>query len=134
MDLQTTTAQTIYPAIRYRDAKAAIVWLTSVLGFREHTVYAADNGRIEHAELELAGTLIMLGTLKDDPASSNLVYIALDDPSAVDACYARAKAAGAEIVREICDTDYGSHEFSVNDPEGNRWSFGTYRPQAKRTG
>jgi uncharacterized glyoxalase superfamily protein PhnB len=39
----------------------------------------------------------------------------------------RAVAADATVVRELCDTDYGSREFSVSDLEGNRWSFGTYR-------
>jgi len=31
-------------------------------------------------------------------------------------------------VRDLQDTDYGSREYSVRDPEGNVWSFGTYRP------
>ena len=44
--------------------------------------------------------------------------------------YARAKAAGAEIVREIEDTPYESREYTARDPEGHVWSFGTYRPQA----
>jgi len=58
------------------------------------------------------------------------IYIAFDTPREIDAVYARAKGAGAEITRELCDTDYGSHEFGVRDPEGHVWSFGTYRPQA----
>ncbi|MGX7676636.1 VOC family protein [Plantactinospora sp. DSM 117369] len=44
--------------------------------------------------------------------------------------YARAVAAGAEVVQEPRDTDYGSRDFLVRDPEGNRWSFGTYRGAA----
>jgi uncharacterized glyoxalase superfamily protein PhnB len=47
----------------------------------------------------------------------------------VDAHYARAKAAGAQIVRELEDTPYGSREYSVRDLEGFLWSFGTYRPE-----
>lgn len=39
---------------------------------------------------------------------------------------ARAKAAGARVVPEIRDEDYGSRGFTVSDP-GNLWSFGTYR-------
>ena len=31
------------------------------------------------------------------------------------------------------DTDYGSRDFAVRDPEGNRWSFGTYRGEPRRT-
>jgi uncharacterized glyoxalase superfamily protein PhnB len=53
------------------------------------------------------------------------IYVAVED---ADAHYEQAKAAGAEIVREIGDTDYGSREYTARDPEGNVWSFGTYRP------
>jgi uncharacterized glyoxalase superfamily protein PhnB len=51
------------------------------------------------------------------------VYVAIGDP---DAHYARAKAAGARIIRELSDTPYGSREYGAKDPEGNTWSFGTY--------
>ena len=52
----------------------------------------------------------------------------------VDAVYERARAAGAEIIAEPHDTDYGSHDFAARDPEGNRWSFGTYRHQGGAPG
>ena len=55
------------------------------------------------------------------------MYVVVEDP---DTMHERAKAAGAEISREIEDTDYGSREFSARDPEGNAWSFGTYDPFA----
>jgi len=44
----------------------------------------------------------------------------------------RARAAGAEIITEPYDTDYGSHDFAAADPEGNRWSFGTYRGEPRK--
>jgi uncharacterized glyoxalase superfamily protein PhnB len=56
------------------------------------------------------------------------IYIAVDD---LDAHCERARAAGAEIVREPYDTDYGSRDYSARDLEGNVWSFGTYRPTAE---
>ena len=56
-------------------------------------------------------------------------YVVTDD---VDAVYQRAKAAGAEIIAEPHDTDYGSHDFAAADPEGNRWSFGTYRGEPRK--
>jgi len=134
-----TKVQTVYPSVRYNDAKAAIAWLKSALAFEENVVYAGDGDTIAHAQLQLAGNVIMLGSVKDDPygtSPKNLggvtggIYIALDGDAEVDADYARAKAAGAQIIRELEDTDYGSHEFGVCDPEGHIWSFGTYRPQA----
>jgi uncharacterized glyoxalase superfamily protein PhnB len=44
----------------------------------------------------------------------------------VDVLYERVKAKGADIAMEITDTDYGSRNFSLRDPEGRVWSFGTY--------
>ena len=55
------------------------------------------------------------------------VYVAVDE---TDALYEKAKAAGAEILKELYDTDYGSRDFMCRDPEGNVWSFGTYWPKA----
>lgn len=133
------TVQTIYPFVRYNDAKAAIAWLKSALGFEEKEVCAGEGDTIAHAELALAGSLIMLGSVKDDASARSPnslggitggIYIALDSDAMVDTAHSRAKAAGAEIVRELTDTDYSSHEFGVRDPEGHLWSFGTYRPQA----
>ena len=43
-----------------------------------------------------------------------------------------ARAAGAEIITEPHDTDYGSRDFAARDPEGNRWSFGTYRGEPRK--
>ena len=51
------------------------------------------------------------------------VYVVCDDP---DGLFDRAVAAGAEVVRGLRDEDYGSRGFTVRDPEGNLWSFGTY--------
>jgi uncharacterized glyoxalase superfamily protein PhnB len=131
--------QSIYPTLRYQNAKRAVAWLESAFGFERREVYEGEGDSIAHAELRLAGNLIMLGSVKDDAYGSSPkslggisggIYIAFETPAEIDACYARAKAAGAEIVRELGDTDYGSHDFGARDLEGHVWSFGTYRPQA----
>lgn len=49
---------------------------------------------------------------------------------AVDAHFARAKAAGAEITREPETQDYGGRDYTAKDPEGHVWTFGTYDPWA----
>ena len=129
------STQSIFPALRCRDADAALTWLCEAFGAEERDVYRDQRGRIHHAELKLRDSLIMFGSYDEhgflggsppDPRAGTIsLYIAVDDPDAV---YARATAAGAEVVRELTDTDYGSREFSVRDPEGNLWSFGTYNP------
>jgi uncharacterized glyoxalase superfamily protein PhnB len=69
----------------------------------------------------------MGGSKPDALAGTVSLYVVVADP---DAHHARAEAAGATVVRELEDMDYGSRAYSVRDPEGNLWSFGTYDPNA----
>jgi uncharacterized glyoxalase superfamily protein PhnB len=129
---------TIMPTLRYRDASAAIDWLCTVFGFDRHGVYPGPDNTIGHAELTLGGGMIMLGSYKDDAygrgfrapgelgdVETRSAYVVVDD---ADAVYARAKAAGGKIVRELKNTDYGSREFTVKDHDGHSWTVGTYNP------
>lgn len=131
---------TVIPAMRYRDAHAAIDFFCDVIGFERHAVYEAEGGTVGHAELTLNGGMIMLGSAKDDEHANRYkspeeldgvetrgAYIVVPD---VDAVYARAVAAGTEVIRPLQETTYGSREFAVRDPEGHSWSLGTYDPWA----
>lgn len=129
--------QTIFPALRYRDARAAIEWLGRAFGFEPRMVVDGEAGTVAHAELTFDGAMIMLGSVRAPesdaysaaapPPGGTALYVVVGDP---DAHCERARAAGAEVVRELQDTDYGSREYSARDPEGNVWSFGTYQPRA----
>jgi uncharacterized glyoxalase superfamily protein PhnB len=127
-----TDAPTIFPGLRYRDAPAALEWLARAFGFEEVMVVPGEDGTIAHAEMRLGRGMIMLGSDKDDRFGSRVglgwIYVALDGD--VDAHHDRAVAAGAEVLMELTSTDYGSRDYSVRDPEGNVWSFGSYRPAA----
>jgi uncharacterized glyoxalase superfamily protein PhnB len=118
----------IIPTLRYQDAMGAIDFLERAFGFERKEVYE-DAGVVHHAELTYGRGMVMLGsTGRGDPQFDTYhssAYVIVDDP---DGLHDRAKAAGAEITRELQDTDYGSREFSARDPEGNIWSFGTYDP------
>jgi uncharacterized glyoxalase superfamily protein PhnB len=111
----------VFPIIRYQDARAGIAFLVDAFGFEEHAVHEED-GKVRHAELRYRDGMVMIGEGESPPA---WVYVAVED---ADAHYARAKAAGATITRELEDQDYGSRDYGAKDPEGNSWSFGTYRP------
>ncbi len=124
----------IHPVLRYRDAYAAIDWLEQAFGFERHEVHTDDDGLVVHAEL-FFGDDDVIGLSSERPdtpfgehAGQGWVYAVADDPDVV---YARAKTAGAEVVLEPADQDYGSRDFTVRDPEGNIWSFGTYAPQTR---
>lgn len=136
------SGSTIIPCLRYRDAPAAIEWLSNVFGFEKHAVYPNEDGTIAHAELRHGSGMIMLGSVLEQESEfgkqikqpdeigsyeTQSPYVVVSD---VDALYERAKAAGAKIVIDIKDQCYGSRDFSCRDLEGRLWNFGTYDPWA----
>ncbi len=124
----------VWPTLRASDARGLIKFLTEALGF-EATVVYADGDTVHHAELAWPpGGGVMLGSARpDDPHAVTRpggfsAYVVTSDP---DTLHARAVAHGAKVTMEPYDTDYGSRDFAIADPEGNHWSFGTY-PGAPR--
>jgi uncharacterized glyoxalase superfamily protein PhnB len=119
----------VVPVIRYRDAARAVDFLVDAFGFERHAVHE-ENGEVAHAELSYGDGMVMLGPDREDPYGSRAgygwTYVVIED---ADAHCERARAAGADIVREPEDQDYGSRDYSARDFEGNIWSFGTYRPE-----
>lgn len=123
-----------WPVLHYDDPAAARRFLVDVVGFREAVVVRDDGGDIVHAELRWpgGGTVLFGGTKHTDSVhgglSAGAVYVATDD---VDAVHARLRRAGADVVQAPHPTEFAAggpaYAFSVRDPEGNLWTFGTYR-------
>lgn len=137
-DLAKNTRATVIPGLRYRDAPAAIEWLCRAFGFEKHLVVPGEGGTIAHAQLAFGNGMIMLGSVVDTEfgrlmkqpdeiggAETQSAYLIVSD---ADMLYGRAKAAGAKIVLEIKDEDYGGRGFTCRDLEGHLWSVGTYDP------
>jgi uncharacterized glyoxalase superfamily protein PhnB len=130
----------VWPTVRARDARALIRFLVEAFGFEETVVYG-EGDVVHHAQLSWPpGGGIMLGSAREGtagedpwpvPPGSLGAYVVTDDP---DGLFARATAAGAEVITGLHETDYGSRDFAVRDPEGNRWSFGTYRGEPRAGG
>ena len=133
---------TIVPSLRYRDALAAIDWLIRAFGFEKQAVYLGpDSTTVMHAQLTFGNGMIMLGSvdygteygkLTVQPDEIGLretkgIYLIVND---ADQVHATAKAAGAEMVLDIRDMDYGGRAFTCRDLEGHLWSIGTYDPWA----
>ena len=118
--------QTVFPCLTFKDAKASFDWLERTLGAERLAVYEDDEGRVAHAEIRIGASTIMAGDeragSRATPPGVSVVYVVVED---ADAAYERAKAAGAEATEPV-DQDYGSRDFTVTDPDGNRWSLGTY--------
>ncbi len=131
-------SSTVIPTFRYKNAKAAIDFLTQAFGFTAQAVHA-EGETVVHAQLVHGTGMIMLGTDTEDEWGSNVttpdeasrpagaVYVIVPD---VHAHAAAARVAGAEIIMEPEAQDYGGHNYAAKDPEGYIWSFGDYDPWA----
>lgn len=132
------TKATVISCLRYRDAPAAIEWLCDTFGFEKNLVVPNEDGTIAHCQLSFGNGMIMLGSVSESHygllmkqpdeiggAETQSAYVIVND---ADAIYASAKAAGATILIDIKDEDYGGRGFSCQDLEGHIWNFGTYDP------
>ncbi|HEX6151857.1 VOC family protein [Nocardioides sp.] len=132
-ETQKAPAPTVWPTLQARDAHALIDFLVDTVGFVKTAVYE-DGGKVAHAQLDWPeGGGIMLGSHKPDGEWSREpgtfgAYVVTDR---VDDLYAQVTQAGARVVRELADQDYGNREFAIADPEGNLWSFGPYRGEPR---
>ncbi|CDG85015.1 VOC family protein [Janthinobacterium agaricidamnosum] len=132
------TQSSVMPCLRYHDAPAAIAWLCNTFGFERQLVVPDENGGIAHAQLSFGNGMIMLGSVADSEygrlmkqpsetggANTQSAYLVVSD---ADLVYRRAREAGADIVLDIQDEQYGGRGFTCRDPEGHVWSLGTYDP------
>ena len=141
MNASSITIRALIPSFTYADAPAAIEFLCRAFGFEKHVVYESTPGIVEHAQLKLGEHFIMLGSARRDSewasrtpqdlgGTTGGVYVVLESDADVDAHFARAKAAGVTIIRELESPEYGGRNYGATDCEGYRWSFGSYRPES----
>jgi uncharacterized glyoxalase superfamily protein PhnB len=116
-----------------------IDWLCQTFGFEKHAVYMGPNDVVMHAQLTFGNGMIMIGSADNGTQSSGFnkqpadiggsetqaPYLVVTDCKPL---YDKAKAAGAKILMDLEEKDYGGSAFSCSDPEGHIWHIGTYDP------
>ncbi|WP_301122001.1 VOC family protein [Mycolicibacterium fortuitum] len=116
----------VVPYLTVPDARAAIAWYVDALGaVKIGEPIVMDDGRIGHAELELAGGVLYLADeypeigLKAPSPQANSVSLMLEVPD-TDAALERARILGAQVQREPYE-NYGTRNAAIIDPSGHRW-------------
>jgi uncharacterized glyoxalase superfamily protein PhnB len=118
-------------SVYYKDPFAALDWLEKAFGFERSMVITDSDGKLAHSQMKFGDGYIMVGSEWADytasPASlggknTNVIHVHLAE--GIDAHCARARAAGAVILREPEDQFYGDRSYAAKDPEGHVWSFG----------
>jgi uncharacterized glyoxalase superfamily protein PhnB len=121
--------QVVTPYLLYEDCEAALEFLSRAFGFEESLRYTGEQGYVNHAEMHIGdGGVIYMGDPGDEYRNPKEVgqetvgiYVEVED--GVDALCDRAREAGAEIVEEPADQEYGHRRFTARDPEGHMWYF-----------
>ncbi|MGE0463496.1 MAG: VOC family protein [Vicinamibacterales bacterium] len=118
------------PELRYADGRVAVDFLVRAFGLEAGLEIAGPDADVHHAELWLGDSALMVAAGPDPDGlwcgRRQCTHVRLADP---DAHFARARAAGATIVRPPHDTPYGARGYLAQDVEGLLWGFSTYRPQ-----
>ncbi|SPA11922.1 putative Glyoxalase/dioxygenase [Cupriavidus taiwanensis] len=118
-------------ALFYKDPLAALDWLERAFGFERVMEIRDQQGQLVHSEMRFRDSYLMVGSEWADftasPASiggknSQTVHVHL--PDGLDQHCERARAAGAEILREPQDEFYGDRTYTARDAEGHVWTFG----------
>lgn len=131
----TAQAAGLTPYLIVRDAAAAIVFYGAAFAAAERFRLTGPDGRIGHAELDVAGTTLMLadewpdfGALSPSSVGGSPVrlHLYVED---CDAVVARAVAAGATLVRPVTDQFYGDRSGMIVDPFGHGWFVATRKEE-----
>lgn len=120
----------VYPYLCVRDAAGALEFYTSLFGAEEVLRLTDQGGRVAHAELRLGPVLIML--VDEHPeygirsplafgGTGTTIHLHVDD---VDTLTARAREAGATVLREPTDYGHGERQSRLRDPFGHEWLLG----------
>jgi uncharacterized glyoxalase superfamily protein PhnB len=117
-------------AVFYKDPSAALDWLARAFGFERSMLITNPDGSLAHAEMTFGNGYIMVGNEWAEYTASaastggkNTQILHVHLAEGIDEHCARARAAGAEIVREPNDEFYGDRVYSARDPEGHVWTF-----------
>ena len=115
----------VTPYLVAEDASGLIDFLTNAFGAVERMRMPMPDGSVAHAEVEIGGAAVMLGSAMppEFPPTSAQIHLYVED---VDGAYAQAVAAGASGVAEPADQFYGERIGRVIDPAGNTWTIATH--------
>lgn len=121
---RSVPANTILPHVIYQDLAGAIDWLARAFGFVEHYRYGNP---LSDAQVYLGNAYIMLN--QADPGESSPAQLGYGTQSLtvfvedVETHFQRARSAGARIVEDLHETDYGELQYGVEDLDGHHWLF-----------
>jgi PhnB protein len=120
------------PYLAVDDAEAAIEYYKKAFGAKERYRMPTPDGKIAHAELEIAQSILMLSDVfpqattrspKDIGGTTVSIFVFVED---VDKVVKQAADAGGTITTEPEDQFWGDRFGTITDPFGHLWGIATH--------
>jgi uncharacterized glyoxalase superfamily protein PhnB len=116
-------AATTVPVLTVDDVRAAVAWLTQAFDFTERV--RIGEGHRSQLEVPDGGAVILAEVRSDTrvPTSGPTSHSVLVRVRDARAHFVRSRDAGARILMEPTDFEYGERQYAAEDPFGHRWTF-----------
>jgi len=115
--------RTVTPFLSVKGAADAIEFYKKAFGAEERNRAPGPGGTLMHAEIKIGDSVIMMSDALMGPPLTAGIHLFVAD---ADALWARATAAGAQVVMPIADMFWGDRYGVLSDKWGNRWSIATH--------
>jgi uncharacterized glyoxalase superfamily protein PhnB len=112
----------VSPVLVYPDVREAVAWLESVFGFVERVRIGEDH----RAQMSFGEGAVIVADASGErrpPQAGEITHSVMVRVEDVHAHCERARAAGARILMEPIDFEYGERQYTVEDLAGHRWTF-----------
>lgn len=115
---------TVTPFLSVNGAREAIAFFKQAFGAEERSVALGPDGKIMHGEIKIGDSIVMVADAMMGPPSTTYLHLYVPD---VDAQWAKATAAGCQVVMPLADQFWGDRYGTLSDKWGNRWSLATHK-------
>jgi uncharacterized glyoxalase superfamily protein PhnB len=115
---------TVTPFLSVNGASDAIDFYKKAFGAEERNRMPGPDGKVMHAEFKVGDSIVMIADAMMGPPLTSGIHLYVAD---ADALWARATAAGAQVVMPIADMFWGDRYGVLTDKWGNKWSIATHK-------
>lgn len=124
---QRPTYPTVCPYVMSEEPETLAAFLTRVFDATPVSrPLLRPDGSVRHVAMRIGDSVVMIGGVGPGEGAPSFVHVYVDDP---DATHAKAVAAGASVVRDVRDEEYGDRAGGVRGPGGDIWWIASFREQ-----
>jgi len=119
----------VTPFLTVNGARDAIAFYKKAFGAEERALMPTPDGKVLHGEIKIGDSIVMIADAMAAPATTSALHLYVQD---ADAAWAKALAAGCQVVLPLADQFWGDRYGVLTDKWGNRWSIASHKEDLSR--